>query len=454
MMNSGRKLFAAVMPFRCNQFVSSILMSIFILKLTLPGSDGFRKIGIIRIGSIKTGNFCFRCKLSTKNDGEDIWTSRRKIIRAVTKPLIVQKLQSPIEIKDDSPVDSVTNEDDKSSKKAPTGVLVSAFLIAISAAVLRLGGRSAFVSMLGLDFITDSGIKTQVNDLISNFQSLDGLVQYLAFFAAWFAVKLVCFDALTVILALSSGVLFGGIIEGTVVSVLCSSIASLCVFYLARYFLREQTMKEVSKRPALRAVERAVAKEGFKTVFTLRLSPLIPIPIAAYNYLYGVTSVSPFAFFAGISLGSIKPYLLDSYLGLFGKSIIDGDDGNGVYNDVVLLAFISVLILVGTFATQVAAATWEEIQNENKLEEMKDINTSNDITTTTSAINTTEKVNMINLSEAEKSLVTSPFFVMSGITATDYSKWPNFIKSLINDIASAQNRVKIVIDDEVSTLFV
>jgi uncharacterized membrane protein YdjX (TVP38/TMEM64 family) len=90
----------------------------------------------------------------------------------------------------------------------------------------------------------------------------------------------------------------------------------LRIHCLCRYFLREKSEKEIARRPAYRAVDRACAKEGFKTVFTLRLSPLLPIPIGAYNYLYGATSVSPLDFIAGISLGSVKPYLLDSYLGM------------------------------------------------------------------------------------------------------------------------------------------
>ena len=52
-------------------------------------------------------------------------------------------------------------------------------------------------------------------------------------------------------------------------------------------------------------------------------------------------------------------------MGLFGKSLIDDPSGGGMYSDVVLFAFISVLILVGTFATEVATSTWEEIQTEN-----------------------------------------------------------------------------------------
>lgn len=38
-----------------------------------------------------------------------------------------------------------------------------------------------------------------------------------------------------------------------------------------------------------RAVDKAIAKEGFKVVLLLRLSPLLPFALS--NYLYAVTSV-------------------------------------------------------------------------------------------------------------------------------------------------------------------
>lgn len=37
-----------------------------------------------------------------------------------------------------------------------------------------------------------------------------------------------------------------------------------------------QISAQIEKRPLLRAVERSVARDGLKTVFTLRLSPLLP----------------------------------------------------------------------------------------------------------------------------------------------------------------------------------
>ena len=224
------------------------------------------------------------------SNGQDIWTSRRKIARSTLKPILKGKLEkrqqqslTPVIVSDQNSGEDVM--DQKKKKKKPVGLIISAFLIAITAAVLRLGGRAGFISFLGLDFIADSNIKNQVSDFVTYFQTIDGTVQLAVFFLAWLGAKAFCVDFFTVILAFSSGVLFGGILQGTAVSVACSSGASLCVFLLARYFLREQTEKEIQRRPAFRAVERAVAREGFKTVFTLRLSPLLPIPIAAYNYL-------------------------------------------------------------------------------------------------------------------------------------------------------------------------
>ena len=42
-------------------------------------------------------------------------------------------------------------------------------------------------------------------------------------------------------------------------------------------------VSQLQKRPLLRALERAVAKDGIKAVFTFRLSPLVPaLPIGGW----------------------------------------------------------------------------------------------------------------------------------------------------------------------------
>lgn len=109
-----------------------------------------------------------------------------------------------------------------------------------------------------------------------------------------------------------------------------------------------------------------MAKDGLKAILTLRLAPVLPIPIGLYNYVYGVTNVPYFDFAGGIFLGSLKPYLLDSYLGVFGKQLVDGSAASaaGSTQDILLLVALGVSVLIGVFASQLANETWESINEE------------------------------------------------------------------------------------------
>ena len=106
-----------------------------------------------------------------------------------------------------------------------------------------------------------------------------------------------------------------------------------------------------------------VARDGLKAVLTLRLAPLLPIPIGLYNYVYGVTNIPLGQFAGGIFLGSLKPYLLDSYLGCFGKEVIQGQQTDPL-QDFLVVGALGVSVLIGVFASQLAAQTWESVLQE------------------------------------------------------------------------------------------
>eukprot|EP00638_Chattonella_subsalsa_P001876 CAMPEP_0117751436 /NCGR_PEP_ID=MMETSP0947-20121206/10971_1 /TAXON_ID=44440 /ORGANISM="Chattonella subsalsa, Strain CCMP2191" /LENGTH=489 /DNA_ID=CAMNT_0005569811 /DNA_START=201 /DNA_END=1666 /DNA_ORIENTATION=+ len=294
-----------------------------------------------------------------------IWKARRDMCRGLLRPVAKVVEERKIREKDQILENEAVRSSSESKNDAKQAFLFTAAAAAISATVLRVGGRAAFVQFLGLDFIMEEGIKNQMNDFISQAQAL-GSYSYIYFCCAWIFAKLLCIDALPVVLAMSSGIFFGGVLEGALLSTACATLASYIGFILGRTVLKEKVEGQMDKRPALRAIERAVSEEGFKTVLTLRLAPVLPVPIGAYNYIYGATNLSSLNFLVGMFLGSFKPYFIDAYLGVFGKSIIDntGDSSNDY---LVILAF-SVTILVGTLATQVATRTWDEIQSEAALE--------------------------------------------------------------------------------------
>jgi uncharacterized membrane protein YdjX (TVP38/TMEM64 family) len=263
-----------------------------------------------------------------------------------------------------------SSPEDSSISSEKQAFLTTAVLLFIGSLLLRVGGRSALLSFLGLDLVTGSGLAHQIDDVLDFFRNDNlGVLSSGLYLGAWVIAKVFCVDALTIALAFSSGVLYGGLWQGCAVSVFCSTFASSILFYIARGFKREKVRRIIERKPLFAAVDRACNKEGngFKTVLALRLSPVLPIPVAAYSYLYGASAINPVEFLAGTAIGSIKPYALDSYLGLVAKDLIDGTQ-SAISSDTFLIAFVGAIAVVGSFATQVASTTWEEIKESSQQE--------------------------------------------------------------------------------------
>lgn len=251
----------------------------------------------------------------------------------------------------------------------------TAFVVAAGAIALRIGGRAALVSAVGLDFIADNPeMQSQMNQVLSYAENMDVLLKGAAFCFAWTLVKVLCFDAGGIVLALSSGILFGGVFQGAIISAFGATVGSSVAFTMAKLDtpVRKKALEIVDENPSLRGIERVVAEDGLKAILTLRLAPILPIPLGMYNYVYGVTNVPFLDFAGGIFLGSLKPYLLDSYLGVFGKTIVDGtaNDETGI-QDILLLAALGFSVLIGVFASQLAGETWDAVLEEEANEKKK-----------------------------------------------------------------------------------
>jgi len=119
-----------------------------------------------------------------------------------------------------------------------------------------------------------------------------------------------------------------------------------------------------------RGLAKVVEDDGFKTVFVLRLSPVLPLPTGAYPYIYGTSRLRALPFAAGYFLGSLKPYLLDAYLGVVSKQLLDGEAMDGE-KDVLLLVGVGALVLVGVFAGELAAESWEQVRAEVRAHQLE-----------------------------------------------------------------------------------
>lgn len=214
-----------------------------------------------------------------------ILSDRRKTIRGILKAAEGTKnyrLQNGY-------VPEINEETGKPEKSdAQTAVTITAFVVAAGAVALRIGGRAALVSALGLDFATENPELRDGLDNVLNYASTIGTEAELGLFIlAWTAVKVFCFDAGGVVLALASGILFGGVWQGAVVSAFSATVGSSVAFGMAKLDtpVRKKALEVVEEYPSLRGIEKVVAKDGLKAILTLRLAPVLPIPIGLYNYV-------------------------------------------------------------------------------------------------------------------------------------------------------------------------
>jgi uncharacterized membrane protein YdjX (TVP38/TMEM64 family) len=119
------------------------------------------------------------------------------------------------------------------------------------------------------------------------------------------------------ILTIGAGFVFGlgvGVVAVSIGSVIGASLA----FLISRYFARSKIEAIANKNEKFKAIDRAIGEQGWKLVFLLRLSPLIPFSLS--NYLYGLTAVRFWPYVLASWIGMLPGTVLYVYLGAVGKA--------------------------------------------------------------------------------------------------------------------------------------
>ncbi len=163
-------------------------------------------------------------------------------------------------------------------------------------AVLLLAGIAAFFALdLGRYFSL-----TFLKDSQSSFQALfaEKPVQVvLVFFAAYVAVTALSLPG-AAIMTLAAGASFG-LVLGTVVVSIASTLGATLAMLAARYLLRGTIQARFGKR--LDGINKGMEKEGAFYLFTLRLIPVVPF--FALNLLMGLTGIRTWTYFWVSQLG-------------------------------------------------------------------------------------------------------------------------------------------------------
>ena len=136
----------------------------------------------------------------------NIWAVRRKVVRDVYSQVVKSQLKKKNEMNDNSNEDEENNGLFSMTKdnQNKLGFVSSVLLLTTVGLIFRIGGRTAFISFLGLDFAMESDIKGKIDSFIALAQGLGGGVELVIFLFAWIIAKALCIDAFTIILVSNS----------------------------------------------------------------------------------------------------------------------------------------------------------------------------------------------------------------------------------------------------------
>lgn len=183
-------------------------------------------------------------------------------------------------------------------------------------------------------------------------------------FIVGYALAVVAFAPGSV-LTLAAGATFG-LARGTAYVFVAATLGAALAFLVARHLARPWVERRLAAHPGFAAIDRAIAAQGRRIVFLLRLSPAFPFSLL--NYALGLTQVR-FVDALVASVGMLPGTLLYVYYGHVGRQIAAAATGAAQQRSVAdyavlglgLVATIAVTTLVARIARRaLREATGEE----------------------------------------------------------------------------------------------
>jgi uncharacterized membrane protein YdjX (TVP38/TMEM64 family) len=120
------------------------------------------------------------------------------------------------------------------------------------------------------------------------------------------------------VLTLGAGFVFG-VIKGTILVSAGSTLGATAAFIVGRYLARDWVAARIERNKKFKAIDEAVAGEGWKIVGLTRLSPIFPFNLL--NYAFGLTKVKLLHYVIASWIGMIPGTIMYVYLGSLAGSL-------------------------------------------------------------------------------------------------------------------------------------
>jgi len=152
----------------------------------------------------------------------------------------------------------------------------------------------------------------QVQQQLVNFvEWIDGLgaIAPIVFIAAYIGITVAFLPAS--IVTLGAGFVFG-VVKGSILVFIGAMLGASAAFLIGRFVARDWIAKKVEGSQFFNSLDNAIAEEGLKLIFLIRLSPAFPFNLL--NYALGLTKVSFKDYVIGTT-GIIPGTIMYVYLG-------------------------------------------------------------------------------------------------------------------------------------------
>ena len=151
-------------------------------------------------------------------------------------------------------------------------------------------------------------------------------------------------------ITLLAGVLYGPL-WGTIIVSAGATTGASAAFLLGRFAFRGSVERAAGRNPKFRAIDGAIAANGWKIVALLRLSPVVPFNLS--NYFFGITGVGFGSYVLASWICMLPGTLLYVYLG-YAASQAAGGETSGWLHWTLLGAGLAIILLVSAYITKLA----------------------------------------------------------------------------------------------------
>lgn len=207
--------------------------------------------------------------------------------------------------------------------------------------------------MIPLDFSLQEWLRN-ILEWIANLGAIGGV----AFITIYAAAALAFLPGS--VLTLGAGAVFG-VWLGSVYVFIGATLGAIAAFLVGRYLVRGWVSQQIAGNQKFAAIDKAVAREGFKIVLLARLSPVFPFNLL--NYGFGVTGVSLKDYALG-SIGMIPGTVLYVYIGSLAGDLVrsggDNQPGNFMIQWAIRILGLIATIAVTLYITHIARTSLSE----------------------------------------------------------------------------------------------